>query len=77
MAGLSLRTGVSAGANYTPMTPAAASIPSSSNGAIGQQAFGITGSGVDTQRNIAGYGSVAVGAAALIAMVYIWWSLPR
>lgn len=77
MAGLQLSAGVRAGSNYSPLTPASASAPSSSAGSIGQQAYGITGSGVDTERPIAGYGSVAVGIVAIAALVYLWWSLPR
>lgn len=77
MAGLLLSAGVKAGSSYTPLTPASASASTSSAGSIGQQAYGITGSGVDTERSIAGYGSVAVGIVAIAAMVYLWWSLPR
>lgn len=77
MAGLSLSTGVrgTVGGNYSPMTPAAAQSPTS--GTIGQKAYGIRGTGVDTGSNVAGYGSTAVGVLALAALVYLWWSLPR
>lgn len=77
MAGLLLSAGVRAGGNATPLTPASATGSTSNPGSIAQQAYGITGSGVDTQRSIAGYGSVAVGIVALAALVYLWWSLPR
>ena len=79
MAGLLLNAGVRAGsnANYSPLTPASASAPSSNAGSIAQQAYGITGSGADSERKIAGYGSVGVGIAAIAIMVYLWWSLPR
>jgi hypothetical protein len=79
MAGLVLNAGVRAGAggNYTPLTPAAASAPTAASGSIARSAYGITGSGVDTERPIAGVGSVAVGIVAIAAMVYLWWSLPR
>lgn len=76
MSGLSLRTGISAGGSYTPMTPASSTPPSVSGGTIGQRAYGISGTGSD-QRAVAGFGSVGVGAFALIALVYFWWSLPR
>lgn len=77
MAGLNLSTGVSAkgSGSYTPMTPAAAQSPTA--GGIAQKAYGINGTGVDSGGNVAGYGSVTVGALALAALVYLWWSLPR
>jgi hypothetical protein len=80
MAGLSLSTGLSGHAqgnigSYTPMTPAAAQ--STAGQRIAQKAYGITGTGVSTGASVAGYGSVGVGVAALAALVYLWWSLPR
>lgn len=77
MAGLLLNAGVRAGGNATPLTPASASASTSNAGSIGQQAYGITGSGVDTERAVAGYGSLIVGIVAMAAMAYLWWSLPR
>jgi hypothetical protein len=74
-AGLSLRTGISGSANYSPMTPGAAQSPTS--GSIAQRAYGISGTGVDTGTAIAGYGGVGVGMLAIAALVYLWWSLPR
>jgi hypothetical protein len=76
MSGLSLRTGISASGSYTPMTPASSLPPSVSGATIGQKAYGISGTGSD-QRAIAGVGSVSVGALALVALIYFWWSLPR
>lgn len=77
MAGLNLSTGVSArgSGSYTPMTPAAAQSPTA--GGISQKAYGINGTGADTGGSVAGYGSVGVGALALAALIYLWWSLPR
>lgn len=77
MSGLSLRTGISAGGSYTPMTPASALPPSASGATIGQKAYGVSGAGDASNPAIAGYGSVSVGVVALIAMIYFWWSLPR
>jgi len=74
-AGLSLRTGVSG--SYTPMTPASAQPSTSGNSTIAQKAYGITGTGVSTGSGLAGYGSTTVGALALAALIYLWWSLPR
>ena len=81
MAGLNLRTGFSANVsapgsgNYSPLTPASA-LPSTAN--IANQAYGISGSGADTYNdNIAWVGSVAFGAVAIIALAYLWYSLPR
>lgn len=78
MAGLSLRTGANAGVtgSYTPMTPAAAQAPSASS-SIAQKAYGISGTGQSYGSSVPGYGSMAVGAVALAALVYLWWSLPR
>lgn len=77
MAGLMLSGGVRAGTNYTPLLPASASGSTSNAGTIGQQAYGITGTGADTTKSVAGYGAVGVGIAAIAALVYLWWSLPR
>lgn len=77
-AGLSLRTGISAGGSYnqSPMTPAGARTPSANT--ISQQAYGISGTGVSNDSgNVPGYGSCAVGFLAIAALVYMWWSLPR
>ena len=77
MPGLKLSSGFNVGGNYTPLLPATANPPSSNPGSIGQMAYGITGTGETSQSPIAGYGAVAVGTFALIALVYLWWSLPR
>jgi len=77
MAGLKLSSGFNVGGNYTPLTPATASPPSSNPGSIGQMAYGISGTGETTQSSVAAYGSICVGAVALAALVYLWWSLPR
>lgn len=78
MAGLQLRTGFSAGGSYTPLTPASAQPSTSDSSTIGQQAYGISGSGVDPGgSSLAAYGSVATGLVALLGLVYLWWSLPR
>lgn len=78
MAGMSLRTGMSAGASYTPLTPASAQPSTSGSMSISQKAYGIQGAGVgDSGPATAGYGSVGVGVAAIAALVYLWWSLPR
>lgn len=76
MAGLSLQTGVRAGASYTPLTPAAAK-SSTAPSNIGQAAYGISGSGAGNGPRTASYGSMAVGYIAIAALVYLWWSLPR
>jgi len=78
-AGLSLRTGFSAGGNvgtYTPMTPASAT-PSTASQTIAQRAYGISGSGTSPGDGVAAIGSVGVGVIALAALVYLYLSLPR
>lgn len=78
MAGILLRQNFNAGvSNYTPLTPASAAPPSSNAGSIGQMAYGISGTGAADTRPVAGIGSVCVGTIALLALVYLWWSLPR
>lgn len=77
MSGMSLRTGFSAGASYTPMTPASA-VPTTAHATIAQRAYGISGSGGnDGGPARAAITSVGVGVIALSALVYLWWSLPR
>jgi hypothetical protein len=81
MPGLSLRTGINAGVtggSYTPMTPAAASSPTSNAGSIAQAAYGISGSGGAANGTaVPAYGSIGVGVVCLVGLVYLWWSLPR
>ena len=81
MSGLMLRTGVSASlgsGTYTPMTPAAANPSTAMTGTIAQKAFGLSGSGASVGMNgRPAYGSVGIGAAAMAALIYLWWSLPR
>lgn len=77
MPGLSLSTGLHAGAggSYTPMTPASSM---SSTASIAQKAYGISGTGVPNSGGVVpGYGSVGVGVAAIVGLIYLWWSLPR
>jgi len=78
MSGLSLRTGISAGGSYTPMTPASASPSTANAGSIAQAAYGIAGTGGQpVGPATAGLGSVAVGVVAVVALIYLWWTLPR
>jgi hypothetical protein len=79
-AGLSLRTGISAG--YAPMTPPSANSYTAggvlgSGSTISQMAYGISGSGNSTVGNLPGYGAVGAGLAAVALLVFMWWSLPR
>jgi len=82
--GLSLRTGINAGASYTPsgsgsgaMTPPSAQPSTAGRLSIAQQAYGISGTGMSNISALPAVGSVSVGIAALIGLVYLWWSLPR
>lgn len=77
MAGLSLRTGMSVGGSYTPMTPASAS-PSTANSSIAQAAYGVNGDGTNGNgKTTAMYGSITVGVLAVAGLMYLWWSLPH
>lgn len=83
MPGMSLSTGLKiggsygGGGSYTPLTPASATSPSA-RPSIAQQAYGISGSGTgNTGPRTAVMGSVGMGVAASIALVFLWWSLPR
>ncbi len=76
MSGLYLRSGMSAGVSYSPMT-VASSPPAQSSGTIAQQAYGINGSGGPRNGNVPGYGSVAAGLIAVGLLTYIYVSLPR
>ena len=80
MAGLSLQSGlgasVFAGGGYPgAATPAAAGARPQGPTTIGQKAFGIvTGGGGMSAAHI---GLLSIGGASIIALVYIYWSLPR
>lgn len=78
-AGLSLRTGISAG--YSPMTPPAAMRTTDNNAvrstSIAQQAYGVQGTGVPMGSSMPAYGAVGAGIVAVAILVYMWWSLPR
>lgn len=76
MPGLSL--GMSAGASI----PAAALPPSyaqeSASQTISARAYGIQSGGMPTgPGHTAAYGSVGVGVAASVFLVWLWWTLPR
>jgi|GraSoi2013_100cm_1033763.scaffolds.fasta_scaffold01979_7 hypothetical protein len=78
MSGMSLQTGINGrgSASYTPMTPGAAN-PSTAGSTIAQKAYGISGTGAGAGPTTAAFGSVSIGALALAALVFLWWSLPR
>jgi len=82
MSGMSLRTGVTLGASFNPSMPVAAKAPSAptqgGNGrrSIAQRAYGV-GGGTYAGKSSTAIGSVGVGIAALAALIFIWWSLPR
>ena len=64
------------GSGYAPAaTPAAAVASPQGPTTIGQKAFGIvTGGGGYSAAHI---GLLSVGAASIIGLLYIYWSLPR
>jgi hypothetical protein len=57
-------------------TPAAAGASPSGPTSIGQKAFGIQ-TGPPGGYSAAHIGLISVGAAAIIGLVFIYWSLPR
>lgn len=78
--GLALRTGATATfmGTQTPMTPPASVSPTNrSTRTIAQQAYGVMGTGGGLIKSTPGYGTLAVGTVCLVALVYLYWSLPR
>lgn len=76
MAGLQLNVGGRASASYAPLTPASAATPSGAS-TISQMAYGVSGTGTDDDRKVAGYGTVGMGLLSFAALAFIWYSLPR
>lgn len=81
MAGLNLQTGISgyAGPSYGgAATPAAAGASAQGPTTIGTKAFGIStpgdGSGGMSAAHI---GLISAGTFSLVALLFIYWSLPR
>ena len=80
MAGLSLGTGLS-GSVFAGGYPgyANASVPGASTVPEGpmtitQQAYGVPGAGGGGPKGLT---AAAIGTAAVAALIFIWWSLPR
>ena len=81
MAGLSLNMGLQGqgafGSGYGPAaTPAAAGASPQGPTSISQKAFGIV-TGTPGGYPAAHLGLISVGAASIIGLVFIYWSLPR
>lgn len=80
MAGLNLSTGLSGSVfaggypGYAAAsTPAATTVPEGPS-TISQAAYGVPGVGGGGRKGLT---AAAIGTAALAALVFIWWSLPR
>ncbi len=80
MAGLNLGTGLSGSvfANGYPSyggaaVPAATTVPEGPS-SITQQAYGVPGVGAGGNKGLTIAG---IGTFALVALAFIWWSLPR
>lgn len=80
MAGLNLASGIQASvfANGYPgygaaAIPGASTVPEGPS-TITQKAFGVPGVGGGGRK---GLHAAAIGTAAVAALVFIWWSLPR
>jgi hypothetical protein len=72
MAGLNLNVGGYGQALGSAKLPYAANAPSST---ISQKAFGVTtGGGLS---RVPAYGSVGLGLAGAVVLVWLWYSLPR
>lgn len=76
MAGLLLGGSAQVRGTYNPLTPASAQSSTSGANTIGQVAYGISGSGVASDRKVAGYGSVGAGLVGLALLAWLWYSLP-
>lgn len=80
MAGLFLQSGLTgyAGPSYgAAATPAAAGASPQGPTSIGQKAFGITTGSGDGMYSAAHVGLISAGTFSLIALLFIYWSLPR
>jgi len=65
------------GAGYAPAaTPAAAGASPQGPTTISQKAFGIVTGGSGAYP-AAHFGLISAGAASIVALLYIYWSLPR
>lgn len=75
MAGLSLNMGLG---GYGPAaTPAAANASPQGPTSIGQKAFGITTGDGTGMYSAAHIGLLSAGSLSLIALLFIYWSLPK
>ncbi len=80
MAGLNMQTGLSGSVvgglygGYGGASVPAASGIAEGPGTITQQAWGVPGPGGGRRVGLAAAG---IGTAALAALVFIWWALPR
>jgi hypothetical protein len=79
--GLSLNMGLQGqgafGSGYPGAgTPAAAGPTAQGPTSIGQKAFGIV-TGGSGQYNAAHIGFISIGAASILGLIWIYWSLPR
>ena len=81
MAGLQLNTGLGAsvfGQGYPgAATPAAAGASPQGPTTIGQKAFGIQTGGTSGMYSCAHVGLISAGTFSLVALLFIYWSLPR
>ena len=81
MAGLQLGGGIRGSVFSNGYPGTAAAVPDAAGASpqgptsIGQKAFGIVNGG-DTDKT-AGVALVSAGTLSLVALVFIWWSLPR
>lgn len=79
MSGLFLQTGMAgyAGPSYgNAATPAAANASPQGPTSIGQKAFGVT-TGGSTGMSAGHVGLISAGTFSLVALIFIYWSLPR
>lgn len=75
MPGLSLGMSMGAAVPAASLPPSYAQEPASQT--ISARAYGITSGAATAPGHTAAYGSVGVGVAATVFLVWMWWTLPR
>jgi hypothetical protein len=75
MSGLSMAMGGYGNAYASAAVPVAANQPDGTT--INQKGFGINTSQTGTGSATAGFGTVSLGVAGAVVLLFLWYSLPR